>query len=106
MVRRFESGNEAEVMAESSFFRAQIMDIVARRRGQKRDSLHDAQAVSLELGKLRRIVAHQAERGHAEIGQDLRPYVVRARVDGQSQLDVGLYRVLPAILERIRADLV
>src|SRR5690606_40741873 len=66
----------------------------------------DPQAVALEADDLARVVRQQADRAQSEIEQNLRADAVVAQVRLETERLVRLHRVLPLVLQRIRADLV
>ncbi len=94
-----------QLVAELELLGAQVGQVLVVRGHQQRHAADDAQVVALELDELRRVVAHEPQRGDAQVGQDLGADVVRARVDGQAELEVGLHGVAALILQTVRVHL-
>src|SRR5690606_35551840 len=95
-------GNVAELVPP----RAQIGDVVLARLDVDRLAAGDPQAVALEADDLARVVRQQADRAQSEIEQNLCADAVVAQVRLEAERLVRLHRVLPLVLQRIRADLV
>src|SRR5437667_12911810 len=95
-----------EQVAELLALRAQVADVLRRRLGLERDPFRDRQAVPLEPCALRRIVREQAHRTHTYVVQDLCTDAVLSLIGEKAELQVRLDRVLPLILELVRAELV
>src|SRR3954470_15798506 len=74
--------------------------------GEKGNPLDDLETISLEPDELARVIRHHAYRGEPQIPEDLRSDAVVAEVGSKAQALVGLHRVRPIILERIRPDFV
>ncbi len=70
------------------------------------DPFGDRQTEALEAPGLGRVVREQPELAHTEVGQDLRPDAVLAGVHRQPQLEVGVDRVEPLVLQPVGAQLV
>lgn|GEM_PF-5773751 len=93
------------VMTELELFGPQVSPILIGGSGQQGDPPHDAQLVPFQFHELRRVVAHQAQGGDAEIGQDLGTHVVAAGIDRQSQIQVGLDGIPSLILQPVGVQL-
>ena len=72
----------------------------------ERHAARDLEAVALEAGALGRVVGHQADAREAEVREDLRADAVVAQVRCKAELDIGLDRVAPLVLQRVGAHLV
>src|SRR5262249_23846604 len=93
-------------MSELRLLGAQIIDVPGMRRHLERIACDDADAVGLQASDLLGIVGEQADALDTEVAQDLRADAVVAHVLREAQLEFRLGRIPPAILQRIRADLV
>ena len=93
-------------MAELLLLGPEVSDVAAPRRHLERHALDDVDAVALQPGDLARVVGQEPDALDAEIAQDLRADPVVARILLEPELQVGLDGVPPAVLERLRPDLV
>ena len=82
-----------EAMAELRFLRLQVAPVFGVGRNLDRDLLDDRQPEALEADDLLRVVRQNADGREAEVGQDLVPDPVVARVGGEAELEVRLDRV-------------
>ena len=71
-----------------------------------RHLLGDREPVALEADDLFRVVGEDADAGQAEVAEDLGADPVVAQVGGQAELEVGLDRVGPLLLQLVGAQLV
>src|SRR5262249_51282031 len=84
----------------------EVVDVARVGLDLERGARHDGDAVGLEPGDLLRVVGQQAHALDAEVAQDLGADAVVAQIFLEAELEVRLYRVAPAILQGVRADLV
>src|SRR5829696_3132611 len=68
----------------------QVGDVLGVRLGLQRHALDDLEAEALEATVLGRVVGHVAQRGDAEVDEDLGADAVLPVVDGEAELDVGV----------------
>jgi len=72
----------------------------------ERHHLDDRQSVLRDAGELARVVAQEADGADAEVAQNLDADSVVAQVRLEPEADVRLDRVVPFVLQRVRANLV
>ena len=65
-----------------------------------------AEPVALQPADLLRVVGEDADRRQPEVDEDLRADAVVAQVDRQAELEVGVDRVHPLVLQVVGAQLV
>src|ERR1039458_8574328 len=95
-----------EQVAHAIALRAQVREVVLRRRALQGDALGDVQPEALEAAELVGIVRHEAHGRDPEVDEDLRADAVFARLGSEPELEVGVHGVAPVLLERVGADLV
>ncbi len=66
----------------------------------------DRQPITGQPGDLLRVVGEDADRGQAEVDEDLGANPVVAQVGRQAQAEIGVDRVEPLLLELVRPQLV
>src|SRR5207244_7193742 len=96
---------ELERMPEPVALRLQVTEVLGVRGDLDRLLADDAEPEALEADDLLRVVREDADRRQAEVGEDLRPDAVLARVDRIAELDVRVDRVAPLLLEPVFAPL-
>src|SRR5437016_5497977 len=72
----------------------------------ERHHLDDRQSVLRDAGELARVVAQEADGADAEVAQNLDADSVVAQVRLEPEADVRLDRVVPFVLQRVRANVV
>src|ERR1700753_2301748 len=65
-----------QAVTELALFGSEVTDVFGGGTRDERHALHDLQAIAFELRELGGVVAHQAQRRQAEVGQDLRAHVI------------------------------
>src|SRR5487761_2235468 len=84
----------------------QVLDVEGGRAALERDALGDVETESFEPPILAGVIGHQAHRRDPQVDEDLRPDPVLARIDGQSEFQVGVDGVAAILLKCVGADLV
>lgn len=95
-----------EVMPELRLLRADITLVFLAHGHRKRHAFADGNTVLRERVELRRVVAHQPHRRHAEDPEDRGGGVVFTGIVGQAEVEVRLDGVAPLLLQRVSANLV
>src|SRR5262245_1952163 len=95
-----------EEVAELVALGVEIAPVLVVREHLDRHLLDDRQAVRLDPLHLARIVREEPDGGQAEVGEDLVPEAVLARVRREAELDVRLDRVEALLLQLVGAELV
>src|SRR5260221_6584972 len=93
-------------MAQLLALRLQVAAVLGVRTDLDRHLLDYRQTESVKAHQLLRIVRENADRGQAEVGEDLIADAVVARVGGKPELEVRLDRVHPRLLQLVGAQLV
>ena len=96
----------AEQMPELVALHVEVAPVLVVGQDLDRHLLDDGQPVGLDALHLARIVREEPDGGQPEVGQDLVPEAVLARVGREAELDVRLDRVEALLLELVRPQLV
>ncbi len=106
----FEHGHEppsfVEQVSQAIPLGPQVTDVLLIRDGVERDTADDLQSVPFEAASLGRIVGHEPHGGDPQVNEYLGPDTVLAAVYREAQLDVGVDRVEPAVLQLVGLELV
>ncbi len=96
----------ADGVPELVAFRLEVVAVVVVRLDLDRLLRDGGQPEAADPGDLPRVVREHADRRQPEVGEDLRPDPVLARVGLEAELEVRLDGVEPLLLELVRAQLV
>jgi hypothetical protein len=89
-----------EVVPKFDLLGADIALVFLTHRNRQRDPLAHRNAVFRQSVKLLRIVTHQPHRGDFQRTQNAGGRIVFARIVGQAEIEIGLDRIAPLLLQR------
>src|SRR5687767_1167459 len=99
-------GIEHEMVAELGCLGLEIIDVLHVGHRLQRHPFDDLEVVARQPAVLGGVVGHQPHGGDAEVDEDLGADAVLAGVGGEAELQVGLHRVAPLLLELVGPQLV
>ncbi len=98
------SESELEFVTELGFFGLEVASVVLVRFLFDWDLLDDFEVVAIETDDLARVVGHEADFFHAEIGDDLGADAVVTQVHAETEFEVGFDGIEALLLEFVGFD--